>query len=44
MSIELTSETFNDFKGWSSFREISKNPKVMNGLNIGFLKIFDVED
>ena len=44
MSLELTSETFNDFKGWSSFREISQNPKVMNGLNIGFLKIFDVED
>lgn len=44
MSIELTSETFNDFKGWGSFREISNNPKVMNGLNIGFLKNFDVEN
>lgn len=41
---QLTSEIFIDFKGWNNFRKITKNQKVITGLNLGTLRNYNFED
>ena len=41
---QLNSEVFIDFKGWNNFRNIVKNPKVITGVNLAKLRIFDFEN